>query len=67
MDNKILSLTIILILLIAMASVYVVINQSSDDEDDNLFGSSITDEDIKNEIDDSFLDEDDEIDIGEIL
>ena len=63
MDNKILSLTIILILLIAMASVYVVINQSSD----NLFGSSITDEDIKNEIDDSFLDEDDEIDIGEIL
>jgi len=69
MDKKILSLSLILILLILLTATYVVINQPSLDEDtdDGVFDTSITDEDLNSEIGNSFLEEDDEIEIGEMV
>lgn len=69
MDKKILSLSIILIILIATVAIYVVINQPAlkEDNDDGVTDIDIADEDMKSEIDNVFLEEDEEIDIGEMI
>jgi len=69
MDKKIVSLSLILVILISLAAIYVVINQPAlkEDKDDGAISTSITGEDISSEIDNVFLEEDDEIKIGEMI
>lgn len=68
MTKKIISLAVLLALLVSMATTYVVINQTStDDEEISYSDYDIKNEDVEKEIGSSFVDEGNEIDIGEIL
>jgi len=69
MDKKILSIFLILVIVISTTVLFVTLKESSSQEDqqDYSIGEDLTDEDISNEIDDAFLSEDDEIDIGEMV
>lgn len=69
MDKKIISIFFLLIIVISATVLFVTFNQSSYQEDQqNYFpAEGLSDEDISNEIDDEFLSEDDEIDIGEMV
>ena len=69
MNKKVLSIFLLLVILISMAATYVVFNQAvtEESEDDTSMGSSISDGDLNSEIDNSFLEEDDEIEIGEMV
>lgn len=68
MNKKIMSLSIILIIFLAIAITIIYLNQQSDSE--NQYGENvetINEEDISNEINEIFLDEDGEIEIGEMI
>ena len=70
MDNKIKLLFLLLCIVIIIAATYVVVNQSSFGEGQpNIItdDADVTEEDISNEIDDLFLSEDEEIEIGEMV
>ena len=68
MNKKIISLAVLLVLLISMAATYVVINQpSAENEDLGIPDYKISDDDVESEVGSSFLEEDDEVDIGDIL
>lgn len=69
MDKKVISIFLLLIILISMATTYVVFNQADTKEsrDDKLTDSSISDGDLNSEIDNIFLEENDEIEIGEMV
>ena len=70
MDKKIFLISLLLIFVIAVTALYVVYNQSFLAEDQDSYvpdDGEVSDQDISNEIDDLFLDEDDEIDIGEMV
>ena len=69
MDKKILSIFFLLIIVISATVLFVTFNQSSSQEyeQSDYPAEDLTDEDISNEIDDEFLSEDDEIDIGEMV
>ena len=67
MNKKIVSLVVLLILLVSMAATYIVLNQPSTEEEISFSDSDIPDDDISNEVSGSFLDEDDEVDIGDIF
>jgi len=70
MDKKIISLCFLLIIVIAVTVTYVVSNQLSQVESQQDYvpaDGDVTDEDIFDEIDDSFIPEDDEIEIGEMV
>jgi len=64
MDKKIISICFLLIVVIAVTVTYVVSNQPSSEENHQNY---VPDEDIFGEIDGSFISEDDEIDIGEMV
>ena len=69
MNKKILSIIFLLLLLfVSIAFIYIYFNQNEVDEK-QYDGSSknVNDEDVANEIDDMFIEEDDEIEIGEIV
>jgi regulatory protein YycI of two-component signal transduction system YycFG len=68
MNKKIASLFFLLIIFVSVALTYVYFNQPAVDEQ-KYDGSSkdVSDEDLADEIDDTFLDEDDEIEIGEMV
>jgi len=68
MDKKILSLSLFLVMLIAILGAYIVIIESVSEEKGSVVNdNNIADEDIKSEIDNVFLEEDEEIDIGEMI
>ena len=70
MDKKIISISFLLIIVIAVTATYIAFNQPSSVEDQQDYvpdGGDVTDEDISNEIDDFFISEDDEIEIGEMV
>ena len=68
MNKKIISILFLLIIFVSMALVYSYLNKTSTDE--KQFDSSvgtITDENLAEEIDNLFIEEDDEIEIGEMV
>ena len=69
MDKKILSIFFLLMIVISATVLFVTLNQSSSQENqqNDFSAEDLTDEDISSEIDDEFLSEDDEIDIGEMV
>jgi hypothetical protein len=70
MDKKIISIFFLLIIVIAVTVTYVAYNQISSEEKQQDYtptDNDVTAEDIYDEIDDAFLSEDDEIEIGEMV
>ena len=69
MDKKILSIFLILVIVVSTTVLYVVLKEPTYEEDqqDYLLGENPTNDDISNEIDDIFLPENDEIDIGDMI
>jgi hypothetical protein len=70
MDKKIISLSFILLILIGVTVAYIAINQPSSTEINDSYGQEdgdITDDEIFNEVDDSFEPEDYEIDLGDMV
>jgi len=68
MNKKIVSIVFLLIVMVSITITYVYFNQKEADEkkyDDS--GKTVNDQDLANEIDDMFIEEDDEIEIGEIV
>jgi len=68
MNKKIISILFLLIIFFSMALVYSYLNKTSSDEKqfDSTVGT-ITDENVAEEIDNLFIEEDDEIEIGEMV
>jgi len=68
MDKKILSLSLLLIIVIAVTVAYVTTNQLVDDQQSYIpENGDVTEEEIFNEIDGFFVSEDDEVEIGEMI
>ena len=70
MDKKIISIFFLLIIVIAATVTYVAYNQIYPEEKQQDYtptDNDVTAEDIYDEIDDAFLLEDDEIEIGEMV
>ena len=70
MDKKIISLCFLLIIVIAVTVTYITSNQLSSEEDQQNYVPAyddVADEDINDEINDIFISEDDEIEIGEMV
>ena len=70
MEKKIISICFLLIIVIAVTVTYVALNQSSLVEKQQNYvpaGSDVPNEDIFGKIDDSFIPEDDKIEIGEMV
>ena len=69
MDKKIMALSFLLCIVIALTVTYIVFTQTSvDSTQDSLSSDSeVTDEALSQEIDDLFIDEDDEIEIGDMV
>ena len=70
MDKKIMSLCFLLLIVMAVTVTYVAFNQPSSGENQQSYiptDGAVTDEDIIDEIGDSFIPEDDEIEIGEMV
>ena len=69
MDKKIVLLSFLLIVLVAITASYVYFYETADDKE--AHGGSqldiVTDDELFKEINDIFLDEEDEIDIGEMV
>ena len=68
MNKKIISIFFLLIILVSIAVAYNYFNQKSTEE--NQYNSSpktVTESDIAREIDNAFLAEDDEVEIGEMV
>lgn len=70
MDKKILSVFVLLLVVIAATATYITYNALSSEEkyvDNDSSEDIVTDEDISNELDDVFISEDDEVEIGEMV
>ncbi|MDH7507002.1 MAG: hypothetical protein QHH15_04350 [Candidatus Thermoplasmatota archaeon] len=68
MNKKIISIIFLLILMVSITITYIYFNQKETGEkQESGSGSFVNDEDVANEIDKIFIDEDDEIEIGEIV
>lgn len=69
MDKKILSIFLLLIIVISATVLFVTLKQSTSQEDQQEYSPAedLSDENISNEIDDVFLSEDDEVEIGEMV
>jgi|GEM_PF-3307221 len=70
MDKKIMSICFLLIIVIAVTVTYIAFNQPSsvENQQNNVpVDGDVTNEDISDEIDDFFISEDDEIEIGEMV
>jgi len=68
MNKKIISIFFLLILMVSITATYVYFNQKENDE--NQYDGSdktVNNDDVANEIDDMFLEEDDEVEIGDIV
>lgn len=67
MNKKIISVLFLLVVLLCIAVTYNYFTQSTTDDQYNGSMETINDDDISNEIDDSFLEENEEIEIGEMI
>jgi len=70
MDKKIISLCFLLIIVIAVTVTYIASNQLASEENQQNYVPAyddVADEDINDEINDLFISEDDEIEIGEMV
>ena len=69
MDKKILSIFLILVIVVSTTVLYVTLKEPTykEEQQDLPLGENPTDDDISNEIDDVFIQEDDEIDIGDMI
>jgi hypothetical protein len=69
MNKKILSIFIILVIIVSTTVLYVTLKvpNSKEGQEEFSLGEGPTNEDISNEIDDTFLPKDDEIDIGDMI
>lgn len=68
MNKKIASIIFLFIIILSVFVAYMYFNQSNTNEDQYTGNvENISDEDISNEIDDIFLEEDEEIEIGEMI
>ena len=69
MDKKILSIFLILVIVVSTTVLYVTLKEptAKEDQQDFSLGENPNNEDISNEIDDAFIPEDDEIDIGDMI
>lgn len=70
MDKKIISICFLLIIVIAVTVTYIAFYQPSsvENQQNNVpVDGDVTNEDISDEIDDFFISEDDEIEIGEMV
>ncbi len=69
MNKKIISTFILLMVVISATVVFVTFNQFDTSEDQYGYNSDeeISEDDISEEIDDYFLSEDDEVEIGEMI
>ncbi len=68
MNKKMISIFFLLIIMVSIAFVYVYVNQNETNEKQyQSSGKNINDQDIASEIDDIFIEEDDEVEIGEMI
>ena len=68
MNKKIISLFFLLILMVSIAFMYIYFNQiGSEEKQYDSSSKTISDDDVANEIDDMFIDEEDELEIGEMV
>ena len=69
MDKKIISILFLLIIVISATIAFISFKQSESSEGQQTYPAQedVTDEEISNEIDDSFLSEDDEVEIGYMI
>lgn len=68
MNKKIISLFFLLILMVSIAFTYIYFNQiGSEEKQYDSSSKTISDDDVANEIDDMFIDEEDELEIGEMV
>ncbi len=66
MNKKIISLFLLLILMVSITATYVYFNQNNETQYDSS-DKTVDDTDVANEINDMFLEEDDEVEIGDII
>lgn len=68
MDKKIASIAIILLILISATIAFISFKQSETVADNQTYsGEDVTNDDISNEIDETFLSEEDEVEIGDMI
>jgi hypothetical protein len=69
MDKKIMTLFFLLMIVLAVTATYIAMNQAPlEDQDYTYDGSSeVADDEISGEIDDLFIEEDEEIEIGDMV
>jgi len=68
MNKKIISILFLLIIFVSIALTYSYLNQKETDQGQyDTTSKNVNDEDLSNEIDDMFIDENDELEIGEII
>ncbi len=67
MNKKIISIIFLLIVLISLALVYNYYKSTTDGEQYDTTFDTIVEDDISEEIDNLFIEEDDEIEIGEMV
>ena len=67
MDKKVTTILFLLIIVVAVTVTYVAVNQPSSIDEQSQTQVDLTEEDVFEEIDDYFLSEDDEIEIGEMV
>lgn len=68
MNKKIISIIFLLILMVSITLTYVYFNQKQTDEKQyDGSGKTVDEQDLADEIDEMFIEEDDEVEIGEIL
>ena len=67
MNKKILSIIFLIVVLLCVAVTYSYLSELTSDDQFNGPSESITNDNIAEEIDQSFLEEDEEIEIGEMI
>jgi len=69
MDKKIIIISFLLLIFISATVIFVSFNQSESEEEHIQYSTNddISQDDVFNEIDDFLVEEDDEVDIGEML
>ena len=67
MNKKIISIIFLLIVLISLALVYNYYKSANDEKQYDTTFDTIVEDDISEEIDNLFIEEDDEIEIGEMV
>lgn len=67
MKKKVLAIIFVLITVFSIALVYNVYTDESSKEDTTGYFDGVTSDDVMNEINDSLLDEDDDVEIGEMI